>query len=520
MPSTKRKVSADWQGRPERPQRLRQKRFPNRRSTQVLRAPSYEPPSHQTTLTQVQFVTPTPSFEVVDNDDDDELSDESELEGSRLNKRRKVATKKSKKKKQSQEELRRQSTLTQLQFFVGASSDYDEEGLQAAYNSDEVPDFEDPVRVKGEEEAVIDNSEIEDGDGDEQLGSINMAETQYNQPTQLHQLIRGYDPADRDWEGYEDGMEITTMFKQEVVSPKSTPARSPVRQVPVPTVFITPRKPNKHEIPSSQSPAATPITMSQVSRHRTPLRELNLNTVSSRDNIDPASRRTSMLPEDDEHHDEAENIDPEDGFIKLAESQDRSHILPSPSPSPTKRLSQRFTTAETEHVFIRPLPRASIINDSQAETQMTEYYTPSSSPQRDQKIRSSQATTVDLTQRSIRHETPLPPHTSRSQATTVDLTQPSVHRATRTLIPSSPLPGLTSAPSDRRSSQSPPDMFLQRHFPSSLPGQDFDTMLPFDTQFLGTCEPMSDVQNSADIKTVSQLVGSMLWSSHSESEEL
>lgn len=514
MPSTKRKIVADeWQEPPPRaPPTLKQKHFPSRRSTREFPAPYFEPPSHQTTLTQVQFVTPTPSFET--EGDDDEVSEESEEQGHKANKRCKLARKKDKK---TRKDRRRQSTLTQMPFFMGLSSDYDEEGLQAVYNSDEVPDSDEPVQVKREEEAVIDDSET--ADEDEQLGSINTAETQYHQPTQLHQLIRSYDPADRDWEGYEDGMEVATNIKQEVASPvrtRSTPARSPVHQLPKPAVFVTPRKPIKQEIPSSQSPAATPITMSQVSRHRTPLRELNLHTVSVRDNVDPASRRTSIVPESTEQNDEAENIDPADGLIKLAESQDRSHVLPSPSPSPTKRLSRRFTTAETEHIFARPSPRPNIINDSQAETQVTEYYTPSSSPQRDMPFRLSQATTVDLMQRSIRHITSLPPHTSRSQATTVDFTQPSAHCSSRTVIPSSPLPGLT----DRRSSESLPDGIPRPHFPFSLPAPDFDTMPPFDTQFLGNCEPMSDVQNSADIKTLSQLVGSALWSTQGESEEL
>jgi hypothetical protein len=419
-----------------------------------------------------------------------------------------------KSKKKTKAELRRQSTLTQMPWLAQP----DEEGFQVAYDSDVLSDcvqetdledgdvveeVERAVEVevvnedeKSEEDDVMAEEEETEDEEDEHDETIiaNPAETQLHQPTQPHQLIRGYDPADQDWEGYADGMEAiqaTPKIKQEPISqvvPSSQPP--PPKTQPM---FKTPQKPIKHEIPSSQSPPSTPLTLSQLSYHRTPLKELNRNTVSIRDNT-PSRRASSQQIEVDE----TENLEPVPSISKFshqlmtpAEEEGHVRLLPEASPSPVKR--PRFDSGP---VFARPSKvsiRPAVINDSQDvedESQFTAYYTPTSSPVRAAAaVRSSQATTVDMTQPSARRSSP---GIARSHA------------------PSSPAPLPNHANDSRRSSETT-QLSIPRPppFPSSLLESQFPTALS--SQLPVAWEPLSDIQNTADIKTVSQLAGSLMW---------
>ena len=507
MPSARpsRKLQSDeWQEYKHKPT-IRQKHFPERRTTRSSRQPSYEPTSYQSTLTQAQFVsTPRTSFEL---EEDAYVTDEYEEDGDRASKRRKVT----KSKKKSKAELRRQSTLTQMPWLAHPDENGDE-GCQAAYDSDvlsdcvQETDLEEEVvvveeaklakadqdEVETEEESETEEAEDQTEEDDDDFRNTNPAETQLHQPTQPHQLIRGYDPADQDWEGYADGMEAAPNIKQEITS-QVVPSSQPPPPTPQP-IFKTPQKPIKREIPSSQSPPSTPLTLSQLSYHRTPLKELNRNTVSIRDNT--PSRRASLQQLE---VDETENLEPAPNFSKFshqlmtpADEEGHVRLLPEASPSPIKR--PRFDNGP---VFARPSrvsAMPSIIQDSQdvEESQLTAsaYYTPTSSPiHAAAVVRSSQATTVDMTQPSARRSSPV---------------------MTRTHAPSSPAPLLNHIDDNRRSSETTQlSMPKPPPFPSSLLESQFPTTMS--SQLPVAWEPLSDIQNSADIKTVSQLAGSLMW---------
>ena len=440
--------------------------------------------------------TPRTSFEL---EEDAYVTDEYEEDGDRASKRRKVT----KSKKKSKAELRRQSTLTQMPW-LALHDENEDKGFQAAYDSDVLSDcvqetdleegvvvVEEAKPAKPDQDEVETEVESEMEEDDEGSGSANPAETQLHQPTQPHQLIRGYDPADQDWEGYADGMEAAPNIKQEITS-QVVPSSQPPPPTPQP-IFKTPQKPIKREIPSSQSPPSTPLTLSQLSYHRTPLKELNRNTVSIRDNT--PSRRASFQQVE---VDETENLEPAADFSKFshqlmtpAEEVGHVRLLPEASPSPIKR--PRFDTGP---VFAQPSRVSAIpavIQDSQdiEESQLTAsaYYTPTSSPIRAAAaVRSSQATTVDMTQPSARRSSPvLPRH-----------------------APSSPAP-LPNHINDSRRSSETTQLSIPRPppFPSSLLESQFPTTMS--SQLPVAWEPLSDIQNSADIKTVSQLAGSLMW---------
>jgi len=501
--------SDEWQEYKHKPT-LRQKHFPERRTIRSTRQTSYEPTSYQSTLTQAQFVsTPRTSFEL---EEDSYVTDEYEQDGGRAPKRRRVTESK----KKTKAELRRQSTLTQMPWLADPDEDGDV-GFQVAYDSDvlsdcvQETDLEEEVVVVEEAELVKtdpDENETEEGneaEGEEEEAEeendgfevANPAETQLHQPTQPHQLIRGYDPADQDWDGYADGMETTVAASKIKQEPMSQVVPSP-QPPPITTkpIFKTPQKPIKQEIPSSQSPPATPLTLSQLSYHRTPsrtpLRELNRNTVSIRDNT--PSRRASLQQVE---VDETENLEPAPDLSKFphhlmtpAEEEGYVRLLPEASPSPVKR-----SRADSGHVFAQPTKSSvmsAVIQDSQdvEESQFIAYCTPTSSPIRAVAVvRSSQATTVDMTQPSARRPSPA---------------------VIRNHAPSSPAL-LANHISDSRRSSETLQLSIPRPspFPSSLLESQFATTLS--SQLPVAWEPLSDIQNSADIKTVSQLAGSLMW---------
>jgi len=536
MPSTRKKVKTnEWQEHTCKPT-IRQVRFPERHArVNVRRELSLEPTSYQSTLTQVNFVS-TPSFE--EDEESSHLSDEEEEQTKR--KRKRSESKKDEKKK------RRQSTLTQMPFFTNFS-DSGDEAINAAYNSDDLPDFEQQDTEK---------REIEDTEDEEDEEEMPLPiETQLYHATQPYQLNRAYDPADQDWQGYEDGLQMSLNVKttrgrrtygevdhdadvQDIVKKEPNSATpSPKRPESIPE-FKTPQKPIKMEIPSSQSPAATPLTLSQISPRRAPLKELNADIVAQRDNTPTRTgpSQQSNVDLDEEH----ENVNPVGPLPKLSQQlltppDEITRLLPNPSASPTKRPHRSSSIPPPDdQIFRRPRLRSEIIRDSQEESQFTVYYTPSSSPVRTSIPRSTESQTPRTSPnrapalQSLQSEIGLKRLVvPSSQATTVDLTQPPPTRHYQQQIkqepiesspPPPPAPVLThSDPSVPptpnfeldRSSPSLPALML----PSSMPLPDLESQFQILNEPLRDSELLSDIANSADIKTVSQLCGeTLVWS--------
>lgn len=530
MPSSRKKVKTnEWQEHTHKPT-IRQVRFPERHARVNLRRElSLEPTSYQSTLTQVNFVS-TPSFE--ENENSSYLSDEEEEQTRKKRKRSK--SKKDEKKK------RRQSTLTQMPFFTNFS-DSGDEAIAAAYNSDELPDFEQQYTEKREIEDTEDEEDEED--------MVLPAETQLYHATQPYQLNRAYDPADQDWQGYEEGLEMSLNVRhtgsridgevdhdadvQDIVKKEPNSATPSPQRPQAFSEFKTPQKPIKMEIPSSQSPAATPLTLSQISPRRTPLRELNANIVAQRDNT-PArtgSSQRSIVDVDEEH----ENVNPVGLLPKLSQqlltpTEEHTRLLPNPSPSPTKRPYRSSSIPPPDdQIFRRPRLRSEIIRDSQEESQFTVYYTPSSLPARTSIPRSIGPQTPGTSPsrapvlQSLASQTEIKRVIPSSQATTVDLTQPPPTRHYQQQIKQEPIesspppppapilthsdPSVPPTPNFELNRSSPPLPALT--LPSSMPLPDLESQF----QVPGDSTMLSDIANSADIKTVSQLCGETIqWS--------
>lgn len=559
MPSTRKKVRTDeWQEHTHKVT-LRQARFPERPARiKARRELSFEPTSYQSTLTQVNFVS-TPSFE--EDEESSYLSGEVHAEIKQRKKKRKRSGCEDDEKRK-----RRQSTLTQMPFFTNFS-DSGDEAINAAYNSDELPDFEELEDEKRE----IEDTEDEEG-LDEEI--VVPAETQLYHATQPYQLNRAYDPADQDWQGYEKGLEMSLnvrhtrnrqhiesqraisgvevdtnvqdIIKAEPISATPSPQRPSTRQE-----FKTPQKPIKLEIPSSQSPAATPLTLSQISPQRTPLKELNTNAVAQRDNTPTrvGSSQHGIIDLDEEH----ENVNPIGILPKLSKqlltpTDEAPRLLPNPSPSPTKRLLSSSSAAPPDdQVFRRPRLRSEFVRDSQEESQFTVYYTPSSSPVRTSLPSSTGPQTPQTSpnrapasqaqlQLQLRQSQTAAKRTTipSSQATTVDLTQPPLTRHYHPYIKQEPIESSSPPPpapalplSDPPNSLVPsPDLELNNisfppmpalTFPSSAPLPDFESQFRISQQQLRDSELLSEIANSADIKTVSQLCAGMdVWSTQGD----
>lgn len=547
MPSRKTTVKAPAARVYQSAPRTIQQKFPTpRRATRSIATPSA--PAHlerQTTLTQIPFL-PTSSSSLTDLSDLEQQLEEDFLDA-RPHKRRKVTGS-----SENRSIGKRQSTLTQLPFF---------------YNIDE--DEEEAEYEHGGEDNII----AQEGNDEDNRDAI-MANSDYNttayptEPLNPKSIYRDEPPK-------LCRVILDSRASTESPSPrikresqrKTAKSPSPAKLLAPP--MCTPRRLPRNEIPSSQSPFATPISArlahSQITptpslskpSQRTPLEEIPANVLASRDsespgdspiakkspakvkprpklrvadtfdagldsdeeweNFDPMegpSKPAAHKSKDDGHDEEEEEDEDDDACVrrldlkafspsKIHSSPRRSFhtaALPSRTPSPEPQVGD---------VPFSPTPRRSARSCSGLPAQ--QYH--SSPPVRTARLQVATSPLVlpprpntpkAITQSSIRS----------SQATTVDVTQVTPrrrnHTQSQTQSHSRPVPTARVLPSpskaaSRHSSSNPPSSPPMRSYlPPLLPSSPYlETQEMIDR--MGSLSPMASIENSEDVVTLSQL---------------
>ncbi|KAI9659617.1 MAG: hypothetical protein M1831_003698 [Alyxoria varia] len=284
--------------------RQRQKRFPPRAHNALHQIESTVPSSskQQSTLTQLDFAHPSSSRDMDDSDHDYEHEIE---EPTRKRKRTKMASK---------AERERQKTLTQIDFF-------------------EVADSED-AEEDGKDEGM-DIGQMDGSTGDERFhvwesGSQGSTDQENIQPT----------------DGVVGSFESLAPKKNSFLpqGPFTAPKR-PISSNGLST-FSTPRKSIKTEVPSSQSPADTPLSTQETPSKlgRAPLQEIPANVLAMRDQASPSSTKKpgkQPLEVNRSMEDGLENFDPDSEGKK-------GGGLGSHNPDSCSRSSGKYGLQETD----------------------------------------------------------------------------------------------------------------------------------------------------------------------------
>lgn len=229
--------------------------------------------------------------------------------------------------------------------------------------------------------------------------------------------------------------------------------------------FRTPQRPIRREVPSSQSPAITPLsTVSPSPSERTPLRELSFEEWSQRDNT-PTPQRRKVLADSEDLSEDKENavLDTGDDQDYLSSTKSQPRMLFEASPTKDTPKSSRDIWNTDTLAMPPPLLRSHVScpapsgpaafkaqsmppnsswpnpaskqhmtkdNDASARSQQDETCDPASlTNQQYDTIRSSQATTVDITQQSPRIPASQPPSSNHSRPFPMSPPQPHAHHS-------------------------------------------------------------------------------------------
>lgn len=336
-------------------------------------------------------------------------------------KRRKLET--------EEEDYRHQSTLTQIGF------------VRSAPYPDEVGDSEEDASEIGDE--ASDGDEALEPEADENIQPTVKAEVVVKQ--ELFDSVPSVTP-----------IQLAQRFPF-----SRNKSVTPILERPQPQpIFKTPEKPIRREIPSSQSPSATPITpysSSPSKAQRTPLQEIPANVIAMRD----TTPLRKIKPEPMTNSEQDDELD-------AAMEHDQENYDPSPT------RSVKHPTRKTPHNYVKSRLTPTRYSEKSTKLKQPDFIS----------IIEREAYPGAVSN-SIEHE---PAVVRSSQATTADLTQNTPMKVWTNLAGNST------------------NHIHSQGFSYPMLRLDDDSQFPIFSDDLGPCSPLSSVRNSQDIITVSQLL--------------
>lgn len=428
----------------------------------------------QSTLTQLGWATP--SFTSVD--EGPEVSDP-DYEDARPRKKRKIQD------KLTEEELK-QATLTQIGWpFDENQSDVPQNDKESSQDETESEDSVVNEAVNGSD-ADMEGTDVLPGLLLEEQNAEGVTPPEWNHQHLERPISHNHDEASATRNSSTSPSNTASHPSQPLSSSRRAKPRRKHIALPSPELgyspaqaitaasspFKTPRNPLRLEVPSSQSPATTPLsTISVSSPKQTMLRELSFHEWSQRDNT-PTPERRKLMPDSEDLNEDKENafLDSDDeqdlssgksqprmlfqafpakdapdsscevrntDTLAMPPPRSRPYVSYPPSPEPAACKARSMLQNSNRH---SPSPKRPVTNDSDAKVRSSQEEISESKSLNNHQygtIRSSQATTVDITQQSPLHPASQPLSSNHSTPSPASPHQP---------LPSRPSPQAVADP--------------------------------------------------------------------------